>query len=59
MRNNVSIYTEEGRTTVCFGRGRICVVHTEDKQGQQLIWLGDTRKDREVGVYTKEVKGWT
>ena len=59
MKNGNSIYKDENQTIVCFGRGRICVAHTEDIEGQQLIWLGDTKKDRKIGVCSTNEDDWT
>lgn len=62
MKGNKSIYKFEDtdRTIVCFGRGRICVSNTQYENGDQLIWLGDTQKDRVIGLDANEVDGnWT
>ena len=59
MKDKKSIYKDGEQTIVCFGRGRICISHTEDDEGQQLIWFGDTKKDREIGRCTGDVGDWT
>lgn len=54
MSNEVSIHKDEffGKetTVVKFGKGRICVANGNDGPDYQIVWLGDTMKDRAIQI---------
>lgn len=59
MKDDQSIYIKENRIFVCFGRGRICVANSSDDINQQMVWMGDTKKDRIIGMTTDMEKQWS
>ena len=60
MKDNKSIFSAKDNTKVVeFGRGRICISYPVTQDEWELVWLGDAKKDREIGVAAPTDKDWT
>lgn len=64
-KNPPDIYRDEHGTWVCFGSGTIVIARTEDSEGQQAVWMGDSLTTHKIGLnagvvdWKKEVQGQT